>query len=44
LDRAAFKKYVTYYCEQSGLREGFRAAFVEKINKIKRQHGLPTIA
>lgn len=44
LDKAAFKKYVTYYCEQSGLREAFRAAFVEKINKIKRQHGLPTIA
>lgn len=43
-DKAAFKKYVTYYCEQSGLREAFRAAFVEKINQIKRQHGLPTIA
>jgi len=43
-DKAAFKKYVTYYCEQSGLRETFQAAFVEKINKINRQHGLPTIA
>ncbi len=43
-DKAAFKRYVTYYCEQSGLRESFRAAFVEKINKINRQHGLPTIA
>lgn len=43
-DRAAFRKYVTYYCEQSGLRESFRATFVEKINKINRQHGLPTIA
>jgi predicted ATPase len=43
-DKAAFKKYVTYYCEQSGLREAFRAAFVEKINRINRQHGLPTIA
>ena len=43
-DKAAFKKYVTYYCEESGLREAFRAAFVAKINKIKQQHGLPTIA
>jgi len=43
-DKAAFKKYVTYYCEHSGLREAFRTAFVEKINKINRQHGLPTIA
>lgn len=43
-DKAAFKKYVTYYCEQSGLRDAFRAAFVERVNKINRQHGLPTIA
>lgn len=43
-DKASFKKYVTYYCEQSGLRETFRAAFINKINKIKRQHGLPMIA
>lgn len=43
-DKAAFKKYVTHYCEQSGLRNAFRAAFVEKVNKINRQHGLPTIA
>lgn len=43
-DKATFKKYVTYYCEQSGLRDAFRAAFVEKVNKINRQHGLPTIA
>ena len=43
-DKAAFKKYVTYYCAQSGLSEAFRVAFVEKINKIKRQHGLPMIA
>lgn len=42
-DKAAFKKYVTYYCEQSGLRDAFRAAFVEKVNNINRQHGLPTI-
>lgn len=43
-DKAAFKKYVTHYCEQSGLRNAFRAAFVEKVNKINRQHGLPTLA
>jgi predicted ATPase len=43
-DRLAFKKYVTYYCEQSGLRDTFRAAFIAKINRINRQHGLPTIA
>ncbi len=43
-DKAAFRKYVTYYCEQSGLREAFRAAFVAKINKINRQQGLPSIA
>lgn len=43
-DKAAFKKYVTYYCEQSGLRDAFRAAFIEKVNKINRQHGLPNIA
>lgn len=42
-DKNAFKKYVTYYCEQSGLREAFRAAFVEKVNKVNRLHGLPTI-
>lgn len=43
-DKAAFKKYVTYYCGQSDLREAFRTDFVKKINKINRQHGLPTIA
>lgn len=43
-NKAQFKKYVTYYCERSGLRDGFRSAFVERINKINRQHGLPTIA
>lgn len=43
-DKAQFKKYVTYYAERSGLKEGFRFAFVERINKINRQHGLPTIA
>jgi len=43
-DKAAFKRYLTYYCECSDLREAFRAAFVEKINKINRRQGLPTIA
>lgn len=43
-DKAAFKSYVTYYCGQSSLRDSFKAAFVEKINKINRQHGLPTIS
>jgi len=43
-DKAAFKRYVTYYCEQSGLRESFKTAFVEKINKINRRLGLPAIA
>jgi AAA ATPase domain len=42
-DKKAFKKYVTYYCEQSELREAFRAAFLEKVNKVNRQLGLPTI-
>ena len=43
-DKVAFRKYVTYYCNQSGLRDAFRVAFIKKINKINRQHGLPTIA
>lgn len=43
-NKAAFRRYVTYYCDQSGMRDAFRAAFVEKINKINWQHGLPTIA
>ena len=43
-DKTAFRTYVTFYCERSGLREAFRAAFVEKINRINRLHGLPKIA
>lgn len=43
-DKAAFKKYVTYYCNQSVLRDAFRTTFIEKINKINSQHGLPKIA
>lgn len=43
-DRSQFKRYVTYYCERSGLRVDFRSAFVARINVINRQHGLPTIA
>lgn len=42
-DKTAFKKYVTYYCDQSSLRDSFKAAFLKKINKINQQHGLPTI-
>jgi len=43
-DKAAFKKYVTYYCDQSVLGKAFRTTFIEKINKINEQHGLPKIA
>lgn len=43
-DKQAFRKYVTYYCEQSGLHEAFRAAFVGNINNINRRQGLPMIA
>lgn len=43
-DKAQFKKYVTHYCERSGLKDGFRSAFVERVNAINRRHGLPTIA
>ena len=42
-DKTQFKKYVTYYCEHSGLRKDFQLAFVEKVNAINRRHGLPTI-
>lgn len=43
-DKAKFKKYVTYYCDQSGLVDDFRSKFVERVNRINQQHGLPTIA
>lgn len=43
-DKAAFKRYVTYYCDKSVLRDAFRMMFIEKINKINAQHGLPKIA
>lgn len=43
-DKAAFKKYVTYYCDKSDLSKAFRATFIEKINRINEQHGLPKIA
>lgn len=42
-DKTAFKKYVTYYCGQSNLRDSFKAEFLKKINKINQQHGLPMI-
>lgn len=43
-DKAAFKRYVTYYCDKSVLRDAFRTTFIEKINKINAQLGLPKIA
>lgn len=43
-DKAAFKRYVTYYCDKSVMRDAFRAMFIEKINKINAQHGLPKIS
>ena len=42
-DKAKFKKYVTYYCDHSNLADDFRAKFVERINKINQQVGLPSI-
>jgi predicted ATPase len=42
-DKTQFKKYVTHYCEHSGLRDTFRSEFVARINAINRRHGLPTI-
>ncbi len=43
-NKAQFKKYVTYYCERSGLSDSFRANFLGKINLINQQQGLPNIA
>lgn len=42
-DKKAFKTYVTYYCEQSGLSKAFKAMFIEKVNTVNRRLGLPTI-
>ena len=43
-NKTQFKKYITYYCNKSGLRNEFRSKFVERINAINRQHGIPAIA
>lgn len=42
-DKAKFKQYVTYYCDQSGLADEFRSKFVSRVNQINRVHGLPII-
>jgi hypothetical protein len=42
-DKAKFKRYITYYCDHSGLSDNFRSEFVQKINKINHQVGLPSI-
>jgi len=43
-DSSAFKKYVTYYCQQLEGREAFVADFVAKINVINQRKGLPLIS
>ncbi|MGB3835079.1 ATP-dependent nuclease [Castellaniella sp.] len=42
-NKAKFKQYVTYYCDQSGLADEFRSNFVSRVNKINQEHGLPLI-
>lgn len=42
-DKAKFKGYVTYYCDHSGLSNDFRSKFIQRINKINQQVGLPAI-
>ena len=42
-DSAKFKKYVTYYCDHSAFSTDFRSKFIERINKINQQVGLPAI-
>jgi len=42
-DKVKFKKYVTHYCDHSGLAAAFRAEFIQRINKINQQVGLPGI-
>ena len=42
-DKAKFKRYVTYYCDHSGLSNDFRSKFIQRINKINQQVGLPAI-
>lgn len=42
-DKVKFKRYVTHYCDHSGLAAAFRAEFIQRINKINQQVGLPGI-
>jgi hypothetical protein len=42
-DKVKFKRYVTYYCDHSGLSNDFRSKFMQRINKINQQVGLPAI-
>jgi len=42
-DKAKFKQYITYFCDNSDVRETFRNSFIARINKINRKSGLPDI-
>lgn len=39
-----FKKYITYYCQHLESREEFVQLFLQKINAVNLQQGLPLIA
>ena len=42
-DKAKFKRCVTDYCDHSSFKDEFRLRFVERINMINQQVGLPSI-
>ena len=42
-DRAKFKQYVTYYCDDEQVKGNFREQFIARINKINAKIGLPKI-
>ena len=42
-DKAKFKRCITDYCDHSSLKDEFRLKFVERINEINQQVGLPSI-
>ena len=42
-DKAKFKRYITHYCDHSGLSSEFRSKFIQRINKINQQVGMPAI-
>lgn len=42
-NKSLFKQYITYYTENSGVRDDFRILLINRINKINSQHGLPLI-